>query len=227
MKRMMKRVFAMSMALLVLGACSKEITNDKAVQKDKKEELVAIINSEGITKTEYEAQLESAQQQGLSFEGMDKKMQDKMRMSILNQMVNAELLLQSAEKEGVELDQKDLDAEMEKIKSGFENKKEYKEALKKNLLTEDELKSQVKKQMLVTKYIDSKVGKISVDETEIKKMYEEYKKETEGLDQAPKKYKEVKPQLQQQMIAKKKDEKATKLIEVLRKENEKNIEIRL
>lgn len=40
---------------------------------------------------------------------------------VFGQMINSELLMQTAEKEGSAVEQSEVDSELEKIKSGFEN----------------------------------------------------------------------------------------------------------
>lgn len=229
MKRIFTGIFLLSIAVLVLGACSKDSSKGNAEQNKNKEDLVATVNGEGISKEKYEKELEatkaSYEQQGMPADQMDSKMKAELEKSVLDQMVNAELLLQTAEKDGISVDQKEMDTELENIKSNFENDKQFEEALKKNKLTESDLKDQMKKQMMVTKYLDSKIGKVEVTEQEVQALYDQYKQQAESQKQKPEELAKIKPQLEQQVLTQKKQEKTNKLVEEIRKENEDNIKI--
>jgi hypothetical protein len=229
---MMKRIFTgiliLSIAVLVLGACSKDSSKGNA-EKENKEDLVATVDGKGISKQEYNKELESMkasyEQQGMPADQMDSKMKKELEKSVLDQMINAELLLQTAEKDGVSIKEKEVDAELEKIKTNFEDEKQFEEALKKNELTEDELKGQLKKQMTVTKYLDSKIGKVEASEQEIQAMYEQYKKQLESQEQKAEELEKIKPQLEQQILSQKKDEEITKIVKKIRKDNEDKVKI--
>lgn len=228
MKRILTGIFLLSIAVLVLGACSKDSSEGKA-EKENKEDLVATVNGEGISKQKYEKELEAMkatyEQQGMPTDQMDSKQKEELEKSVLDQMINAELLLQTAKKDGISIEQKEVDAELEKIKTNFEDEKQFEEALKKNELTEKELKSQLKKQMTVSKYLDSKIGKLEATDKEIQTMYDRYKQQAETQEQKPEELEKIKPQLEQQILAQKEDEKINKLVEELRKKNEDKVKI--
>jgi len=209
------------MITLILGACSEE----------KSSEVVATVNGEEILKADYETELENTKnmytQQGMNLDDLDDEMKEQVELSVLNQLVNTKLVLQSAKEDGITVEQNELDSEMDAIKSQFEDDAKYEEKLKENKITEKELKVQVENQLTITKYLDSTIGKIEVTEDEVTGKYEEYKKALESQKQEPEDFKTIKPQLEQQVTAEKKNEKVNKLIEDLRTKNEKNIEITL
>ncbi|WP_226678379.1 SurA N-terminal domain-containing protein [Mesobacillus jeotgali] len=228
MKRILTGILLLSVALLVLGACSNDSSKGNT-EKENKGDLVATVDGEGISKQQYEKELEvmkaTYEQQGMPADQMDKKQKEELEKSVLEQMINAELLLQIAEKDGISIEDKEVDAELEKIKANFEDEKQFEEALKKNEMTEKELKSQLKKQLTVNKYLDSKIGKIEATDEEIKVNYDQYKEIVKGQEQEPEELEKVKAQLEQQIIAEKENEKISKLVEKLRKENEDKIKI--
>jgi FKBP-type peptidyl-prolyl cis-trans isomerase (trigger factor) len=229
MKRIFTGVLLLSIAVLVLGACSKDSSKGNA-EKENKEDVVATVDGKDISKKEYKKELDAMkatyEQQGMPADQMDSKMKEQLEKSVLDQMINAELLLQTAEKDGISVEQKEIDAELEKIKTNFEDEKQYEEALKKNKLSEKELKAQLKKQMTVTQYLDSKIGKVEASDQEIQAMYDQYKQQAEGQKQKPEELEKIKPQLEQQVLAQKKDEKITQLVEKIRKDNEDKVKIR-
>ena len=220
-KRASKWFILLGMITLILGACSEE----------KSSEVVATVNGEEILKADYETELENTKnmytQQGMNLDDLDDEMKEQVELSVLNQLVNTKLVLQSAKEDGITVEQSEVDSEMDAIKSQFEDDTKYEEKLKENKITEKELKVQVKNQLTITKYLDSTIGKIEVTEDEVTGKYEEYKKALESQKQEPEDFKTIKPQLEQQVTAEKKNEKVNKLIEDLRTKNEKNIEITL
>ncbi|RSD28463.1 SurA N-terminal domain-containing protein [Mesobacillus subterraneus] len=228
MKRIFTGVLLLSIAVLVLGACSKDSSKGNA-EKANKEDLVATVDGEGITKQEYNKELDAMkanyEQQGMPADEMDSEMKEQLEKSVLDQMINAELLLQTADKDGISVEQKEVDAELENIKSNFEDEKQFEEALKKNELTEDDLKAQLKKQMTVTKYLDSKIGKVEASDEEVQALYDQYKQHAASQEQEPEELEKIKPQLEQQILSQKKDEQISKFVEDIRKKNEDKIKI--
>ncbi|TCN26551.1 SurA N-terminal domain-containing protein [Mesobacillus foraminis] len=230
---MFKRISAWFIILslaAILGACSSNEASDKSKEdkskEAKNEEAVATVNGKEILKSDYENSLKSAkatyEQQGIK---LDSKTEKEMETGVLDQLINTELVRQSAEAEDISIKQSQVDSELANIKSQFEDDAKYKEALKQNKVTEEELKKQVKQQMVITEYLDGAIGKVTVTEDEVKVIYDQYKAQTESQDQKAEKFETVKAQLEQQAIAQKKNEKVNQLVEDLRKKNEENIKI--
>lgn len=228
MKRILTGILLLSIAVLVLGACSNDSSKGNA-EKQNKEDLVATVDGKGISKKEYNKELEamkaSYEQQGMPTDQMDEKMKEQLEKSVLDNMINAELLLQTAEKNDISVKEKEVDAELDKIKANFEDDKKFEEALKTNKMTEKQLKDQLKKQMTVNKYIDSKIGKVEATPQEIQAMYDQYKKSLESQKQKPEELAKISPQLEQQVISQKESEKVSELVAKIRKENEKKVKI--
>ncbi|MDQ0414787.1 SurA N-terminal domain-containing protein [Mesobacillus stamsii] len=229
MKRIFPGILLLSIAVLVLGACSNNDSTKQNAEKETTGDVVATVDGKDISKKDYDKELESMkatyEQQGMTADQMDSKMLAELEQSVLDQMINAELLLQTAEKDGVSVEQKELDAELEKIKTNFADEKQYEDALKQNELTEKELMAQLKKQMTVIQYLDSKIGKVEASDEEIQAMYDQYKQQAEGQKQTPEELDKIKPELEQQILAQKKDEQTTKLVEQIRKDNEDKVKI--
>ncbi len=79
--------------------------------------------------------------------------------------------------------------------------------------------------MTVNKYIDSKIGKVEATPQEIQAMYDQYKKQLESQMQKPEEFAKISPQLEQQVLAKKENEKVSELVEKIRKDNEDKVKI--
>jgi FKBP-type peptidyl-prolyl cis-trans isomerase (trigger factor) len=228
MKRILTGILLLSIAVLVLGACSNDSSKGNA-EKENKEDLVATVDGKGISKKEYNKELDamkaSYEQQGIPADQMDEKMKEQLEKSVLDNMINAELLLQTAERNDISVEEKEVDAELEKIKANFEDDKKFEEALKTNKMTEKQLKDQLKKQMTVNKYIDSKIGKVEATPQEIQAMYDQYKKSLESQKQKPEELAKISPQLEQQVISQKENEKVSELVAKIRKDNEDKVKI--
>jgi len=220
-KRASKWFTLLGIVTIILGACS----------GDNSSEVVATVNGEEILKTDYETELENTKntyaQQGMNLDDLDEEMKEQIEMSVLNQLVNTQLVLQTAKEDGIAIEQSEVDSELDAIKSQFEDDKGYEETLEKNKISEDELKVLVKDQLTITKYLDSTIGEIEVTEDEVTVKYDEYKEAIASQEQEPEAFDAMKPQLEQQVMAEKKSEKVNELIEELRTANEKNIEITL
>lgn len=218
-----------SVMVVLLGACSNE--GSKADEDEKNSEIVATVNGEEILKTDVENQLKASkayfQQQGMNLDQLDTNAQQEFKQSILDQLINTELLLQAAQNEGISVEQNEIDSEVDKTKSQYGDTKKYQEALKENQLTEKTLKKEIRDQLILTKFFDEKIGEITVSEDEIKSTYEQYKKqvESQGQELSDQDFEKVKPQMEEQVIAQKKNEKIGKIIENLRKTNKETIKI--
>ena len=230
-KRISISLILISVMVFILGACSSE--GLKADKSEKKAEMVATVNGEEILKKDYETQLKTSkayfQQQGMNLEDLDSKTQEEFEQSVLDQLINTKLLLQTAQKEGITIEQSEITSEVDKMKSQYEDPKKYQEALKENQLTEETIKEEIRDQLILTKFFDKKIGEITVSEDEVKSTYEQYKKqiESQGQELPDQDFDTIKPQMEQQALAQKKNEKIGELIEGLRKTNKKNIKILL
>jgi hypothetical protein len=220
-KRLFTPVILLCLTALILGACS------SGEEKD----VVATVNGEEISKADYETELENTKatyaQQGINLDDFDEKQMEELETSILDQLINTKLVLQTSADEGIAIEQTEIDTELEGIKSQFEDDKQFEEALAETNLTEEKLEKQVREQLTVSEYFKSEIGEITVSEEEVKTFYDQYKKQLEGQEQEVPEFETIQPQLEQQATAQKKNEKVSELLEELRKVNEKNIEILL
>ena len=220
-----------SAIVFILGACSSEETKEN--KTGEKSNTVATVNGEEILKKDYENLLKTSkvyfQQQGMNIDDLDSKKQEEFNKSVLDQLINTKLLLQTAQKEDIKIEQSELNSEVDKVKSQYGDNKEFQAALKEDQLTEDTLKEEIRDQLILTKFIDKEIGEVTVSEDEIKSIYEQYKKQidSQGQELPDQDFDSVKPQMEQQAIAQKKNEKISELIENLRKASEKNIKVLL
>ncbi|MEW6214512.1 MAG: peptidyl-prolyl cis-trans isomerase [Nitrospirota bacterium] len=91
----------------------------------------------------------------------------------LEELINRELQFQDAISKGIKPDKEKVNAQMEKIRSGFKSEEEYKAALEKEGITEEKLQAKVEKDMLVQSVVAKTVTKPAwLSEAELKSYYE-------------------------------------------------------
>ncbi len=221
MKKLLTGIMMMALCLGVLGACNKE---NKEVAKQDNGDLVAKVNGQGVSKSDFESMLERMKatytQQGIDVEELDEQMIKQMESQVLDQLINAELLSQLATKAGIEVQEENVNKQLEAIKANFESVEKYQEALDKNELTEAGLLDRIREDLRITQFLENNVGQVKVTDEEIKKAYDEYKSAMVSQKQEVQTLEDFKMQLEAQILAKKKQEKITNIIEKLKLDND-------
>jgi parvulin-like peptidyl-prolyl isomerase len=173
----LKKTLLISLAavLLVFGAflsgCSKK-SPEKLETK-----VAAEVNGTKISSAEVEAQLASVLGSHASqFQGEEgQKMIEQFRKQILEQLIEFELIVQQAEKEGIKVTDDDVKKRIDDIKKQFQSDADFKAALSQAGITEAELPEKVKKQLLAEKMLEKLFKDIKVEDPEMKDYYEKNK----------------------------------------------------
>lgn len=162
-----------SLLTLVLTGCSKKPEAQKLEDK-----VVADVNGAKIYNSELEAQLSAVLGSHASqFQGEEgQKMLQEFRKQILEQLIEFELIVQQAEKEGIKVNDADVKKRIDEIKKQFSSEADFKAALSQAGITESELPEKIKKQLLAEKMIEKLFKDIKIEETEMKDYYEKNKK---------------------------------------------------
>jgi peptidyl-prolyl cis-trans isomerase C len=99
---------------------------------------------------------------------------DQVRDSILNDLINRELLFQESGKQKIKIPDADIQKELDRIKSRYKDPKKFQAVMEQMQMTEEGLKDQIHRKAAVQKLISQEVGdKVSLTETEAKQVYEE------------------------------------------------------
>lgn len=165
----------MSLVILVSGTvfagCSKK-SPEKLETK-----VAAEVNGTKISSAEVEAQLASVLGSHASqLQGEEgQKMIEQFRKQILEQLIEYELIVQQAEKEGIKVSDDEVKKRIDDIKKQFQSDADFKAALSQAGITEAELPEKVKKQLLAEKMLDKLFKDIKVEESEMKEYYEKNK----------------------------------------------------
>ncbi len=136
-------------------------------------DVVARVNGKEITATQLEKQFQNritaAEQPPASGEAEDLKLQ------LLNQMINDEILTQMASTAGLSATDAEVDVKFNEFKSQYTEEK-FQDLLKQQKMTVDEIRAELRKSITVDKLVNKEItSKISVTDAEIKNFYDKNK----------------------------------------------------
>jgi len=94
--------------------------------------------------------------------------------SILDNLINEELLEQEAKKAGITVTDEDVNKEIEEVKKNFPSEEDFNAALQQSNMTLDDLKKQIPRQVQMRKLLEPK-AKESVTDEQVKQYFEENK----------------------------------------------------
>ncbi|GGC88332.1 hypothetical protein GCM10007216_18850 [Thalassobacillus devorans] len=249
---MHRKVWTMILGLVlvfVLAACSGE--DDQSAQNDSQKENqteenqetaeeedqdvpdpVAVVNGEEISKEQFTNQYNAMKQQ---YEGMGvnvEKNKEQLQESIVNSLVDSELLVQYAKQAGINVDDQEVEKQYEEIKGQIESEEQMQEFLEvNNMSSEEELKPRIKEQLQVEKYVEEQTDQAEVTDQELQEEYDkmvgqmEEQAEQSDQEQEIPSFEEAKPQLEEQLKQTKEQEQITELVKKLRDDSEVKINI--
>lgn len=166
------RVLAAGIAALMLTACGTGGQNS----------YVAKVNGKEISYETYQNNYMIFKKQIESNVGADIWNQDSgegktygevFKEQILEKLIEDELVAQAAEKEGIKIDEAEVDKQMEEFKKQIETNQEYKEYLKQNNIGDDFIRYQMSADNLLRDFKADYEKKYPVSEEDMKKYYEE------------------------------------------------------
>jgi peptidyl-prolyl cis-trans isomerase C len=154
-------------------AASKAKTGDKAAA-DESSKKVAIVNGTAIFQSDLDRGMEGViQRRAQSGAPMDEAQMKTIKMDVLNNLVNRELLNQESKKEKITVTDEQVNDKLSKIKQRFKGDAEFKEMLTKMKITEPQIKVQLKEDLAIQALIDKQVvEKITVTEQDAKAYYD-------------------------------------------------------
>ncbi len=206
----MKKILVIMFAMLItvtLAACGGS------------DEPVAIVNDEEIMESEWEEQVDIMfamyenmyEQYGMDFEDIkdDDEFIENVETEALEYMIQEAVLLQAAEKEGIETTDSDVDRVFEERRDIFENN--YKPIG----FTEESYRDTIRTELTIESYFDKHLVEVEVDEEAIQDMYEQQKEQYEEQGQEVPDFDEIEDQLEQQYIVQKEQEQMQEIYDEL------------
>ena len=148
-----------------LGCSNKQVGAD----------VMATVNSRKITRTEvqkfYDAQIAGSPQQPSAEQA------DTLRLKILNDLIDNEILMQRAEKLGLLATDEEVNAKLTEIKAPF-TQEQFDQRLKERQITLDDFKKDLRRSLTVDKVLNKEVtSKINVSDDDITNYYNAHKAE--------------------------------------------------
>jgi peptidyl-prolyl cis-trans isomerase SurA len=158
---------AMAAALLVsAAACGKKSGDD---------DLVASVDGRKISRVDLEKYYDN--QQAESQQKLSGEQATSLRLGILRQLIDNEILMRRAEKLGLLATDDEVDRKLSEIKSPFTNE-QFEARLKEKKITMDDFKREVRRSLTVEKVLNKEItSKISVSDQDIAKYYNDHRSE--------------------------------------------------
>ena len=207
--------------IAVMTACGdKEEAAKESTENTQNVDVVATVNKAEITKSDFDEMLEQAySSQGIDAETLNEEQQTGIQQQVVTQMVNNELLRQTAEKNDYTATEEEIDQQIKTLSEQFETEEEFDKALEENKITVEQLEEDFANDIMIQNYVTDHIGEIKVKEEEITAYYEQYSEQSEEGQEVPE-LEAIKPQIEQTLMQQKQNEEVAKLIEQLKGENE-------
>lgn len=138
-------------------------------------EWAAKVNGDIISMALYNKRFDAAKKQiteAISSEAAEEKgLLKGVKKSILEQMIEAVILLQWAEREGIEIKDQTIKAKIQQLKKTFPTSREFYKSLADQGLSINDLEKDIKRQMVADKLISMREKALAVTDEEIKDFY--------------------------------------------------------
>lgn len=194
--------------------------------------VVARVNGEPIRRAEftdaYTAQLQqAAAQPGGAQAQVD---QEKLRKQTLDTLVGTALLRQEGDRLQIDASSRDVDRELTGLaqQNGMKSPDQLVSALKQQGLTEKQVRDQVRDQVIINEVIAQEAGNTTPSRAEVRQLYDQLVAQQEkagGAGGQVPPFKQVEPQLAQQVKSQKESTAAQQLVARLRSDAEITINL--
>jgi peptidyl-prolyl cis-trans isomerase C len=159
-------VIAMNLAWIALPALAGE--------KQTPEGRVAVVNGSLITQADFVRAMDRVQRR---LTGAGKSLDDSqllvIRKEVLEGLINAELLYQESQRDGIEVEQGAIDKQLKTLKGRFPNEDIFKSALTKADLSEADLRSEIGRGLAIQQFITKEfVERVAVSTKEVRAYYD-------------------------------------------------------
>jgi len=183
-----------------------EVSDEEKVNDD---DVVVNINDSDVKGTDYNIFYLQTKMQMQQF-GQDIEDLDSIKEQTLDRLITQELLMQEAEKEGIEISDEEVNSELDEIKEQVgEN---FDDQVKEIGMNEESFKVQLSNELLISKYTDEKIETEEVSDDEAKEMYENLEQQNEEIAD----FDDIKDELKQSIEEQKKQEELQAKVEELK-----------
>jgi len=138
-------------------------------------DVMATVNGRRITRTEVEKYYNN--QTADAPQKPSQEQADSLRLSILKELVDQEILMQRAEKMGLLATDEEINAKLAEIKAPY-TQEEFDKRLKERNLTLDDFKRDLRRSITIEKVLNKEVtSKINISDEDITRYYDQHKAE--------------------------------------------------
>ena len=152
---------------------------------DSADEPVARVNERPISRSEFEmaVQLQFTGKHGNRV-GVDELRAT--REAVLERLIDGELLYQQAIEQGIKVKEKDVTAEVEKIRGRFESEEAFLQTLRANATSEKAFRAQMQRSLIITRFVDREVLRgVRVSDEDVRLYYDQNPAETVRREAVP------------------------------------------
>jgi len=139
--------------------------------------IVAIVNDEPITQSEFEMSFAPIYKQ-YAETYKDAELQEKLleaRITVLNQLIEDRLLYQDAVRRGIEVTDDETNKRIEELQSRFASKDEFKKEIEQQGFSMKQIKQRQREQLAIQKLYQYEVlSKVSVSPQDVEKYYQDH-----------------------------------------------------
>lgn len=171
--------------LLLISACGGKGNNDENVieftedEFAEESEVVLIVNETAILGHEYNYNYMQTKVRMHQFR-QDISDLERLKQQTIDDMIDQVLLIQEAEKKGIEISDEDVEEQVEAIKEEA-GEEQFAAYLEQYRLTEEDYKEQVYFTLLQEQYMQTEIPEVEVTEEEVEDLYEQLKEENEDF----------------------------------------------
>ena len=161
----------------VLAADDKKAAKkEAAVTKEAPQANAATVNGSTISESDVKKETDRFLQQATATgQQVSAEQMTELRKEVLDSLISREVVYQESQKQGLKIDDSEIDGKVADLKKGFPSEAEYQAVLQKMNMAEPDLRKQISKQLAMKKLIDQAVmPKVTVDDAEVKKFYDEH-----------------------------------------------------
>jgi peptidyl-prolyl cis-trans isomerase C len=135
-------------------------------------DVLARVNGEAITKTDFEQAIKNAEQRAGSPVPPDQR--DRVYREMLDQMIGFKLLVQETKARKVAIPDADVESRILTIKQQFPTEDAFKQALAQQHVTVDQIKSDTRQDLAISKLIDDEIkSKVSPKAEDVQAFYQQ------------------------------------------------------
>ncbi|HMA67794.1 MAG TPA: peptidylprolyl isomerase [Desulfosalsimonadaceae bacterium] len=174
-------VFTLALALALPSFAA----DDKQAEKDSGNDYIAVVNGTKIPRDRLDQQLTMLKKRFASRgQKLDEKKMADIKDSIVQNMVEKELLYQKSRELGIKVDKEQVQKRLDGFKNRFKNESQYQQRLASMGYTEDQLLHEIEQSMVIKQLIDQEIAsKVEITDEDLQSYYDDNTKEFESPKQ--------------------------------------------